>query len=175
MESLTKKAWKVRYGDCSILKPSNRTEVKEIHLTGRLHGEPEGVKFSTANIQGPPHICHSCEYVLKVLRALSEKLKNKSEESDIYSRRNSFHLWYTKYLQLHADDCLQGTTEPVSSAVWHVEIESPLSVSQSWLRWRKEKHRMTHQQPRRASLMRTTQLNTKKNTSQNVLKLQMVP
>lgn len=46
-----------------------------------------------------------------VLRAISEKKnKKKSEELHIYSRRNSFHLWYTKYLQSHAEDCLHGET-----------------------------------------------------------------
>lgn len=56
----------------TLLKSSNLAKVKEIHLTGRLQ-RGLGDQIHNSNVQGTHHNRHSFIYVLRVLRALTEK------------------------------------------------------------------------------------------------------
>lgn len=72
---------------------SNLSRVKEIHLIGP-RGELKGVESSTATSKGTPHRHRSFIYVLRILRALTEKIQRKKVKNYTFTVEEivCFHL-----------------------------------------------------------------------------------
>lgn len=99
---------------------SNLTKVKEIHLIGRLRRGLNGIKSSERQRprnSSQPSFLHLC---VKSPESTNQKNQRKKVKNYTFTVEEivCFHLWYTKYVQSHAEDCLHERPEPVSFAVF---------------------------------------------------------